>query len=120
MCVSALQPDTNHALSPPSRAFLFLNAFFFFFFFFLNAMLSDLAPALNGAAATRSLTPTKARLAAVVRKHACQKKKKKNSPPPKLAAFHKQFHQLITHLGVYWEMADSYFGGAVCNKHATG
>lgn len=90
-----------------------------FFIIFLYAVLSYLAPALN-AAATRSLTPAKARLAAAVRERTCQKKKKKTSPPPKLAAFHKQFHQLITHLGVYWEMADSYFGGAVCNKHAPG
>lgn len=43
-----------------------------------------------------------------------------NVPAPKLATFHKQFHQLITQLGVYWEMADSYFGGAVCNKHTPG
>lgn len=29
-----------------------------------------------------------------------------NGPLLKLAAFHKQFHQLVTQLGVYWKMAD--------------
>lgn len=43
-------------------------------------MLSYLAPALN-AAATRSLTPAKAWLAAAVRERACQKKKKKRKLP---------------------------------------
>lgn len=81
-CFCPLQTDTNNAPSPPSRAFLFLNAFFFYCFSLRRAKLLGTCfkrsrhPLINTSESAAGSRSPRARLS---------KKKKKKLPAAEIS-----------------------------------